>query len=77
MFVHCSEPKNVGVKKSDGQLKLAVLQQLTGERRVSSYSSIVYQDVHSSQVVLDPLEGSQHFGLVTDVTLHRVQFTGR
>jgi hypothetical protein len=77
MFVHCSAADSAGVIKCVGQLKLAVLQPLTGKRRVSRYASIVYEDVHSSQVVLDPLEGRQHFALVTDVTLHRVQFTGR
>jgi hypothetical protein len=63
--------------KSDGQLFLAVLQALTGKRRVNRYASIIYENVHSSEVVLDPLECRQYFGLVTDVTLHRVQLTGR
>ena len=60
--------------KSEDQLNmyLAVLQPLTGKRRVSPYGSIVYEDVHSSEVVLDPLEGRQHIGLVTDVTFYRV-----
>ena len=55
--------------KSEDQLNLflTVLQPLTGKRRFSCYSSIVYEDVHSSKVVLDPLEGRQHIGLVNDV----------
>ena len=65
--------------KSEDQLNLflAVLQPLTGKRRVSGYGSIVYEDVHSSEVVFDPLEGRQHIGLVTDVTFYCVQFTSR
>jgi len=65
---------NAGLMKSEDQLNLflAVLQSLTGKRRVSCYSSIVYKDVHSSKVVLDPLEGRQHIGLITDVTFYRV-----
>ena len=39
--------------------------------------SIVYEDVHSSEVVLDLLEGRQHVGLVTDVTFYREHLTGR
>jgi hypothetical protein len=50
---------------------------LTGKRRVICYASVVYEDVHPSEVVLDPLEGCQNLGLVADVTFDRVQFTCR
>ena len=65
---------SAGLMKSEDQLNLvlAVLQPLTGKRRVTCCSSIVHEDVHSSEVVLDPLEGRQHIGLVTDVTFYRV-----
>ena len=65
--------------KSEDHLNLflAVLQPPTGKRRFSCDGSIVYEDVHSSEVVLDPLEGRQHIGLFTDVTFYRVQFARR
>ena len=64
-------------KKSEDErnLFLAVLLPLTGKRRVSCYGSIVYEDIHSSEVVFDPLEGRQHIGLITDVIFYSIQFT--
>jgi len=75
--VQCTEADSAGLMKSEDQrnLFLVVLQPLTGKRRFSCYCSIVYEDVHSSEVVFDLLEGRQHIGLVTDVTFYRVQFT--
>ena len=64
-------------KKSEDErnLFLAVLLPLTGKRRVSCYGGIVYEDIHSSEVVFDPLEGRQHIGLITDVIFYSIQFT--
>jgi hypothetical protein len=74
--VQSTEADSAGLMKFEDKfyLFLAVLQQLTGKRRFGCYGSIVYENVHSPEVVLDPLEGRQHIGLVTDVTFYREQF---
>ena len=78
-LVQCTAADSAGLMKCEDQLNLflAVLQPHTGKRRFSCYGSIVYEDVHSSEVVLDPREGRHHIGLVTDVTFYGEQFTGR
>jgi hypothetical protein len=48
---------------------------LTGKTRAICYGNIFYEDVHPSEVVLDPLKGCQYFGLVADVTFDGVQST--
>ena len=77
--VQCTAADCAGLMKSEDQiiLFLAVLQSLTCKRCISWYGGIVYENVHSSEVVLDPLEGRHHIGLLTDVTFYREQFTSR